>query len=66
MSKQDDLFRIQSSLNLSPLNSDRFSESIPFSLNDTTAGAENEFQTAVLATKENADQLYNSLLSLAK
>jgi len=49
------LSRILKALDSVTLGSDRFTESIPFSSDDTTAGAENEFQTAVLASSDNAD-----------
>ncbi len=55
MTKPGDLSRILKALDIAAPDSDRFIESIPFSSDDATAGAENEFQTAVLATKENAD-----------
>ena len=34
---------------------DRFIESLPFSLNDTTAGTENELQTAVVGRRQHVD-----------
>ncbi len=51
----NDLPRILKALDIFSCDSDRFIESIPFSSHDTTAGAENEFQTAVLAPSEKAD-----------
>ena len=42
-------------LGISPRNSAHFLESLPFSLNDTTAGSENELQAVVEGTNNNVD-----------
>lgn len=47
--------RILELMGISASASDRFLESLPFSLNDTTAGSENELQAAVEGTNNNVD-----------
>jgi hypothetical protein len=49
------LSRIISVLGISQSSPEMFAETLPFSLHDTTAGAENEFQTVVIGKKEAAD-----------
>lgn len=47
--------RILELMGISVSASDRFLESLPFSLNDTTAGSENELQGVVEGTNNNVD-----------
>ena len=47
--------RILELMGISVSASDRFLESLPFSLNDTTAGSENELQVVVEGTNNNVD-----------
>lgn len=49
------LREIMARLKIDPASGDRFIRSLPFSRNDTTAGAENELQAAVLGGKRNVD-----------
>lgn len=42
-------------MGLDPLAPDEFARSLPFSLDDTTAGSENEFQTAVIGRTSEVD-----------
>ncbi|MDO8142171.1 MAG: hypothetical protein Q6358_11785, partial [Candidatus Brocadiales bacterium] len=46
---------ILESLGVNSSASERFLESLPFSLNDTTAGSENELQVVVEGTNNNVD-----------
>ena len=50
-----DLERVRAVLGLDPGNPEVFIESLPFSLNDTTSGCENELQAAVIGDGANVD-----------
>ncbi|MBN2515371.1 MAG: hypothetical protein JXC33_04990 [Deltaproteobacteria bacterium] len=49
------LARIMDILDINAKSSEKVVESMPFSLNDTTAGSENEFQVVVVGEKEDVD-----------
>src|SRR5208337_1316257 len=49
------LTRLRNILNIDLKNESTLIESLPFSLNDTTSGAENEFQTIVVGNKDQVD-----------
>ena len=51
----NDFERTLSLLGIDTTSPDRFLESLPFSLNDTTAGTENELQTVVVGRRRNVD-----------
>ncbi|MBN2256132.1 MAG: hypothetical protein JW736_10520, partial [Deltaproteobacteria bacterium] len=49
------LARIMEILDINGKSSEKVVESMPFSLNDTTAGSENEFQVVVVGEKNDVD-----------
>ena len=49
------LSRLRNILNIETKNESTLAESLPFSLNDTTSGAENELQTTVAGSKDQVD-----------
>ena len=53
--KPHSLGEIVERLGIEPASSDRFTESLPFSLNDTTAGSETELQAVVIGDKKDTD-----------
>ena len=57
------LSRIRNILNIDLKNESTLVESLPFSLNDTTSGAENELQTAVAGSKDQVDLPISILMS---
>lgn len=50
-----DFRRIIKILDLNPSKQEQFCEALPFSLNDATAGVENELQTVVLGSRDHVD-----------
>jgi hypothetical protein len=52
---EDALRRLRDALGADPSDPDAFVRALPFSVDDTTAGSENELQTAVCGPKESVD-----------
>jgi hypothetical protein len=53
--RSERLNRLRGLLKIDPESSESFAESIPFSVHDTTIGAENELQTVVIGSKDQSD-----------
>jgi hypothetical protein len=50
-----DVVRLLQCLEIDPISPEKFTAALPFSLNDTTVGIENELQTSVAGSADHAD-----------